>query len=108
MNADEITQDSLASDAARRLVLMAEIEARLAEVRQIDDRAAAWRVHRLTVLMAKHAERDAKQLEGAAAAAARVGAARQRVVNGAPTHAWLDEVESRHERAERDQESAAS
>lgn len=86
-----MTPEEIATDEARRAVLVAEINERKAEVQKIDDRATAMRVHRLTLLMAKHAEHDEAEAR-AALAIARVRERKATVFNPPPFN----------ERAERD------
>ena len=101
MNVDEITPETLAADEQRRAYLKADAERIAAEIRAIDDRAAAWRVHRLAALMSRHAEQEAH--ERAAREAARARAARPKIT--APEH-WLDKIERDREPPEREQEAA--
>ncbi len=54
MNSNRITPEMLEADQTRKAFLAGAIDAMRAELRQIEDRAAAWRVHKLASLMVTH------------------------------------------------------
>ncbi len=93
-----MTPDEIENDRIRRAALSLEIDRLKAEVREIDDRATALRVHRMALLMAKHAAQEEREERARTAVATRAARRRRAAENPVPFN----------ERAERDSGEAVS